>query len=67
MTATFKITTKNGKQVKSYEMEFSSYKDLNCLFQEARQVWDEFMVSVEADAVELSASHTWKEEILMNP
>ena len=62
MTAQFRVL--NGTQVvNQYEMEYSSTKELNDMFHEARKVWDEYMVEVEMDWGVMSYSHTYAEEV----
>jgi hypothetical protein len=62
-TAIFKIL--NGDEViKDYTMEYSSMKELNKLFHEARKVWSEYQVEVDFGIGELSYSHTYKEQVL---
>lgn len=62
MTAQFRVL--NGTQVvNQYELEYSSTKELNDMFHEARKVWDEYMVEVEMDWGVMSYSHTYAEEV----
>lgn len=62
MKATFKI--KDGdKVIKQYEMEVSTAKELNAEFQEARKVWDEYMVEAETEMFSMSYSHTYADEV----
>ncbi len=65
MKAIFRVL-KGQEVVFSYEMEFNQVKELNELFQDARKVWDEYMVEVEFDYVTMSSSHTYAEEVKMN-
>lgn len=61
--AVFKV--KDGEEiVKMYEMEYRSAKELHELFQEARRVWDEFMVEIEFDLGVMSSSHTYRDQVL---
>ena len=64
MIAQFKVL--DGTQVISqYEMEYSSAKELNDLFHEARKVWAEFMVEVEVEWGVISYSCTYARELEM--
>ena len=65
MKAQFKVL--DGQEViQVYEMEFNHVKELNELFQEAREVWAEYMVEVDTDYMTMSSSHTYAEEVKMN-
>ena len=65
MKAQFKIL--DGQEViQVYEMEFNQAKELNELFQEAREVWAEYMVEVDTDYMTMSSSHTYAEEVKMS-
>jgi uncharacterized protein YbjQ (UPF0145 family) len=65
MKAQFKVL--DGQEViKVYEMEFNQAKELNELFQEAREVWAEYMVEVDTDYMTMSSSHTYAEEVKMS-
>ena len=65
MIAQFKVL--DGTQVISqYEMEYSSAKELNDLFHEARKVWAEFMVEVEVEWGVISYSCTYAREVEMD-
>ncbi len=65
MKAQFKVL--DGQEViKVYEMEFNQAKELNKLFQEAREVWAEYMVEVDTDYMTMSSSHTYAEEVKMS-
>jgi len=65
MKAKFRIQDENGTEIKQYEMEYTDAKDLQKIWKEARQVWDEYFVEVEVDSFFMNHSHTYKEEILM--
>lgn len=62
MKAQFRILA-GTEVVNQYEMEYSSARELNDLFHEARQVWDEYMVEVEIEWGVMSYSHTHAEEV----
>ena len=65
MKAQFKVL--DGQEViQAYEIEFNQAEELQELFQEARKVWDEYMVEVEFDYVTMSSSHTYAEEVKMS-
>ncbi len=65
MKAQFKVL--DGQEViQVYEMEFNQAKELNELFQEAREVWAEYMVEVDTDYMTMSSSHTYAEEVKMS-
>ena len=62
MTAQLRVL--DGTQVISqYELEYSSTKELNDKFHEARKSWDEFMVEVVMEGGVMSYSHTYAEEV----
>lgn len=62
MTAQFRVL--DGTQViNQYEMEYSTTKELNDLFHEARKVWDEYMVEVDFGIGIMSYSHTYADEV----
>jgi hypothetical protein len=64
-TAQFKVL--DGTVVKAeYEMEFSSPKELNDLFHEARKVWAEYIVEVDTYYMKMTYSHTYAEEMKCN-
>ena len=52
-----------GTLVKSFTEEAVSDADVNGLFQECRQVWDEYMVEAEVDGYIQSSSHTYRDEV----
>ena len=62
MKAQFKVLD-NQEIIQAYEIEFNHVKELNELFQDARKVWDEYMVEVEFDYVTMSSSHTYANEV----
>lgn len=62
MKAQFRILA-GTEVVNQYEMEYSSAKELNDLFHEARKVWDENAVEVEVEWGVMSYSHTYAEEV----
>jgi len=65
MKAQFKVL--DGQEViQVYEMEFNQAKELNELFQEAREVWAEYMVEVDTDYMTMGSSHTYEEEVKMS-
>ena len=47
-----------------YAVPYDDSADLHRKWQEARQVWDEFYVVVDADGYLLTSSHTYREEVL---
>ena len=60
MNAQFKVLD-GQKVIKQYEMEYSSAKELNDLFHEARKVWAEYMVEVHMEGGMMTYSHTYAE------
>jgi len=62
MKAQFKVLD-NQEVIQAYEMKFNQSKELNELFQEARKVWDEYMIEVDTDYITMSASHTYADEV----
>jgi hypothetical protein len=69
-TAEFRIMTPDrfnrAEIVDTYYLSFNSYKELHGLIQEAREVWDEYIVEVQTDLCIQSFSHTFKEELAMD-
>jgi hypothetical protein len=69
-TAEFKIMTPDranrAEIVDTYYLSFNSYKELHGLIQEAREVWDEYIVEVRTDLCIQTFSHTFKEELAMD-
>ena len=69
-TAEFRIMTPDrfnrAEIVDNYNLSFSSYKELHDLIQEARELWDEYIVEVQTDLCIQSFSHTYKEELAMD-
>lgn len=66
-TAIFTITCPNSNEaVMKYELEYDTMAELHDNFLESRQVWSEYLVTVDTEDCELSASHTWREEFLMS-
>ena len=58
-----KIKVRQGEQlVTEYEIEYNGARELNTLYQEARQVWAEYDVTVETPTHNISYSHTYKEQ-----
>ncbi len=62
MKAIFRVL-KGQEIISNYEIEFNQAEELNELFQEARKVWDEYMVEVDTDYMTMSASHTYADEV----
>ena len=70
MQATFRIYEADGYQfpstgklVKTFTEEAISDADVNGLYQECRQVWDEYMVEAEVDGYIQSSSCTYRNEV----
>lgn len=64
-TANFNIIdTETLETVKIYKIDYTDNNHLHLLFQESREVWEEFLVKVECDTVELTSLVTYREEIL---
>jgi hypothetical protein len=64
-TAIFTVTCpKSNEVVKQYELEYDTMDGLYDTFVVSRQVWDEYLVTVDTEDSELSSSHTWREEFL---
>lgn len=64
-TAYFQIIDPETQDViREYPVEYIDYKHLHILFNEARQVWDEYQVVVQYESFEMTSSHTYKEQIL---
>jgi hypothetical protein len=62
MKAQFKVL--DGQEViHAYKIEFNQAGELNELFQEARKVWDEYMIEVDTDYMTMSASNTYANEV----
>ncbi len=62
--AIFTVTCpKSNEVVKQYELEYETLQGLEADFLESRQVWSEYMVTVDADECHLSAPLTWREEV----
>jgi uncharacterized protein RhaS with RHS repeats len=58
-----KIKVKQGdKVIKKYTIEYDSARELNALYQEAREVWAEYDVVAETPSYDISYSHTYKEQ-----
>jgi hypothetical protein len=58
------IKVKQGDNViKEYTIEYDSARELNALYQEAREVWAEYDVIAETPSYDISYSHTYKEQI----
>jgi len=65
MKAQFKVL--DGQEViQVYEIEFNQAKELDELFQEAREVWAEYIVEVDTDYMIIIPSHTYAEEVKMS-
>lgn len=67
-TAIFTVTdpTQDNFQVTQYKLDYTSVSELKALFKEAREVWSEFIVTVDGpDNFKLSAPITWHEEFMM--
>jgi hypothetical protein len=62
MKAIFRVL-KGQEIISNYEIEFNQAEELNELFQEARKVWDEYMVEVDTDYMTMSASHTYADGV----
>jgi hypothetical protein len=61
-----KIKVKQGdKVIKKYTIEYDSARELNALYQEARQVWAEYDVIAETPSYDISYSHTYKEQKIL--
>lgn len=68
-TAEFRIMTPDrfnrAETVDNYYLSYNSHKELQSLIQEARELWDEYIVEVQTDLCIQSFSHTFKEELAM--
>ena len=68
-TAEFRIMTPDrfnrAETVDSYYLSYNSHKELQSLIQEAREVWNEYIVEVQTDLCIQSFSHTYSEELAM--
>jgi len=61
MKATIKVKQGN-KVIRNYTIEYDNARELNALYQEAREVWAEYDVVAETPAYDISYSHTYKEQ-----
>ena len=68
-TAEFIIMTPDrfnrAETLDNYYLSYNSHKELQSLIQEARELWDEYIVEVQTDLCIQSFSHTFKEELAM--
>jgi 2-succinyl-5-enolpyruvyl-6-hydroxy-3-cyclohexene-1-carboxylate synthase len=70
MIATFRVYFPTGnfpnttEPEATYQLEYSSPQELKELYEEARQVWGEYVVEVETDGMIMSSSHTYAEECM---
>ena len=70
MNATFRVYFPTGnfpnttEPEATYQLEYSSPQELKELYEEARQVWSEYMVEVETDDMIMSSSSTYAEECM---
>ena len=58
------IDPQNESVVKEYNLEYADAKELKQMFDEARQVWDEYLVSVETKSFSMSYSCTYKDQLM---
>lgn len=64
-TAIFRVIDPTTNQViKQYELQYADAKSLNADYQEARQVWSEYLVEADTESFTMSSSHTFREEFL---
>jgi len=59
----YEFANPNNKVETSYEIEYSNPLELKKLYQEARQVWSEYIVEAHTDTFVISDSHTYQAEI----
>ena len=61
--ATFIVTDANGNVFAKYDKIYTGAKHLHQMFQDSRQVWVEYIVSVDADTFQLKATSTYIDEM----
>ena len=59
----YEFANPNSKVETSYEIEYSNPLELKKFYQEARQVWSEYIVEAHTDTFVMSDSQTYQEEI----
>lgn len=65
-TAIFRvIDPKTDQVIKTYELQYADAKTLNADYQEARQVWSEYLVEADTEEFTMSSSHTFRDQFLM--
>lgn len=57
------LDPETGSVFKEYSMEYTDAPHLHSLYQEAREVWYDYVVSVDVDLFRLSHSHTYAQEV----
>jgi len=61
---TISVRDEQQSIIKSYDVFLNYDESISEVYQEARQVWDEHYVELNADGVTLSNSYTYKQEMI---
>lgn len=58
------VKDEHQNEIKSYDVLLKHDESISDVYQEARQVWDEYYVELNAASVTLSNSYTYKQEMM---